>query len=377
MTTERPISEFVQVDTSPERLARIWTGVSAELERPNRSITRGARRIGWAWATASVLATAAATAALVGVYVEGQTSPSILSGAALETASDAMQVDLDDGSQLRLSAHSRVEVEQSDASAVELKLLRGEVGCQVTPNRKRNFDVIARGVRVRVTGTRFSVAVANDTRVTVSVSRGTVEVTPPGSSEVRRLSAGEQWTLETRVPRVADATESQPSPEVTASAEPDPVPEAAPAVKSGPATSTPKEADERPKPADDPELDARTLLDQGNAARRAGDAAGAARAYEELLTRFPGDARAGLAAFELGRLRMDRLGNLSGATQALRTAVKLAPGSAFREDAIARLVQAYAAMGATAQCRTFRKAYLEAYPKGVHAGTVANKCPVP
>jgi hypothetical protein len=74
---------------------------------------------------------------------------------------------------------------------------------------------------------------------------------------------------------------------------------------------------------------------------------------------------------------MDRLGNLAGAVQELRTAVKLAPGSAFREDAIARLVQAYAAMGATTQCRTFRKQYLDAYPKGVHAGTVASKCPDP
>jgi tetratricopeptide (TPR) repeat protein len=118
----------------------------------------------------------------------------------------------------------------------------------------------------------------------------------------------------------------------------------------------------------------RELFDLGNAARRAGDGAGAARAYEQLLEHHPRDARAGLAAFELGRLRMDRLGDVHGAIQALQRAVALAPGAAFREDAMARLVDAYAAAGATVRCRSAQSAYLESYPTGVRAPTVARRC---
>ena len=102
--------------------------------------------------------------------------------------------------------------------------------------------------------------------------------------------------------------------------------------------------------------------------------AGAARAYEELLTLHPTDGRAGLAAFELGRLKMDRLGDVRGAISALQKAVMMAPGAAFREDAMARLVEAYARAGAVERCRSAQSAYLSSYPNGVHATAVSRQC---
>jgi hypothetical protein len=71
---------------------------------------------------------------------------------------------------------------------------------------------------------------------------------------------------------------------------------------------------------------------------------------------------------------MGPLGDLRGAVSAFRRAIALAPGAGFKEDAMARLVDAYAALGERAQCRTARDAYLASYPRGVHATVVAKKC---
>ena len=100
----------------------------------------------------------------------------------------------------------------------------------------------------------------------------------------------------------------------------------------------------------------------------------AVAAYELLLAKYPTDGRAALAAFELGRLRMDRLGNLPGAVNALRQAIALSRDAGFREDAMARLVRAYDGMGATERCREAREEYLKSYPSGVHTANVSARC---
>ena len=119
---------------------------------------------------------------------------------------------------------------------------------------------------------------------------------------------------------------------------------------------------------------ARELFEKAGERRRSGDAAGAAQAYEELLKIHPSDARASLAAFELGRLRMDRLGDSAGAITALERAVALNVGPTFREDALARLVSVYAKLGNFAACARARDRYLASYPTGVHATAVGTRC---
>ena len=86
------------------------------------------------------------------------------------------------------------------------------------------------------------------------------------------------------------------------------------------------------------DTDAKELFEQARRLWRDGHIREAADAYQALLSSHPRDPRAGLAAFELGRLRMDRLGDMPGAVQALERAVALAPGAELREDAMARLV---------------------------------------
>ena len=360
MTSKQDLSKHVAVDASEARLARIWSGVSDGLARRDMPARRYAVR------GAAVLAVAAA--ALLAVFGVAKLRDPIVAGspfdqAALETAGDALVVDLHDGSRIELDAQTRVEVVESVEENLSMRLRRGRVTVDLVPKPGRRFTLFASSVEVRVTGTRFSVELApNGERVEVAVERGSVEVSWPLAAEPkRRLAAGERWSIDLRPSERARPAAPANAPE------PDTAPQAREPA-SDPSDRPVDTADASPAPGP------RELLDLGNAARRAGDNAGAARAYEALLSKHASDPRAGLAAFELGRLRMGPLGDVRGAVQAFRRAIALAPGAGVREDAMARLVEAHAKLGELAQCRTARDAYLASYPRGVHAASVATKC---
>jgi tetratricopeptide (TPR) repeat protein len=355
-----PLSKHVVVDVSPARVARVWAAVSTRLET--------APRAGKRWLVRGLVAAGAVGVLALGAfgaqrYWTGAETASAWQGAALSTSGDAMAVKLDDGSEVELAAHTLVKVTENRPSNVVLGLEHGRVDCDITPRPGRQFSVFAGGVEVRVTGTRFSVELAAERRVEVEVTRGSVEVSFRGAASPKRLAAGERWSVELE-PMVAQA-----APKASENPEPPSAPTTAEALPSADAPRPSTSSVREPAVAGP-----RELFDLGNAARRAGDAGGAARAYEQLLEHHPRDARAGLAAFELGRLRMDRLGDVHGAISALQRAVALAPGAGFREDAMARLVDAYSAAGATERCRSARSAYLESYPNGVRAAAVARRC---
>jgi transmembrane sensor len=367
MEPNSPLARYVVTDTSSARVARIWEGVSGRLSQPRP------RRSVWLVRAAAIGAVAACAGVGWHLIATPGGSTSAWQNAALSSAGDGLALDLEDGSHIELAAHSRVEVAERTALAVELRLNQGRVVCDVVPNAERRFVVSSAGVEVRVTGTRFSVEVtpARD-RVSVEVQRGAVEVKGPNDATPRRLSAGERLTV--AVGHVAPEPVASPveSNEPTAVK---PVP-AAPA-RSATSNRVPEahapEADEDPVPSLEAS-NARELLDQANSARRAGDVAHAVAGYELLLAKYPSDGRAALAAFELGRLRMDRLGNLPGAVNALRQAMALSKDAGFREDAMARLVRAYDGMGASERCREAQAAYLKNYPSGVHTASVAARC---
>jgi hypothetical protein len=94
------------------------------------------------------------------------------------------------------------------------------------------------------------------------------------------------------------------------------------------------------------------------------------------LARFlqlaPHDARAGLAAFQLGRTRLE-LGDPRGALEALDIATHA--GSAFAEQISARRVQALEQLGELAACRQARAAYLRTFPDGAFSAIVRQRCP--
>jgi transmembrane sensor len=352
---EDKLAHHVRVDLSEARVDRVWGRVSARLVGPRRAR-------GWVWATAAL--GAAAAVAFVVVRARGphdgggQVASSAWEGAQLETAADALAVTLVDGSSLKVEPRSRVEVGDRTPSALKLVLARGRIACDVTHREGRSFVVAAGGVEVRVVGTRFTVAneaAAAGRRVEVRVERGVVEVRGP-DGEIARVEAGHSWSQVTKTEALA-----APEPEIA----PEPEAEEGAAAPVAPAAKTHVAA--RAKPA----ADARELFEQARSQWRAGHIAEAARTYQALLAAHPRDPRAGLAAFELGRLRMDRLDDMPGAVQALEQAVALAPGAELREDALARLVAAAAAAHDHLRCARARTRYLTEYPAGVHHRTVS------
>jgi TolA-binding protein len=366
------LSKFVRVDASPKRLAKIWSRVSTRIEgqpRPYRS---------WQKATAA-LALVATLSVGVGLIARRTAPASAWNGAALETSSDGLRVELDDGSQLALDARTRIGMLGDRPSATAIRIERGKVTCDLVPRPKRPFSVLASDIEVRVTGTRFSVELDPATHhVEVVVERGSVIVVDNrGTDPNRPLIAGERWSA-TRQPSDSGARRESEPPRAATSASVSIEPSAVPAASSAaPTIPTPREphAREASTASTGNELPtAKALFEQGNSARRVGDLSGAAQAYQHLLSRFPNDSHVGLAAFELGRLRLGPLRDPVGAVSALKLAIASAPSSALREDAMARLVQAYATSGQIAPCRTARAAYQRDYPSGVHATVVGKSC---
>ncbi len=342
-----PPARYVQPDVPEARVARLWENVAERLEQ--RKPARAPLRVVLAGGFAALAAAAGIWFAVTRIG-DSTAVPSAFEQAAFETGRDASRVALADGSKIELASDTRIDVVESGKSSVKLALRRGRVTCDVAKNPGRVFSVLAGDVAVRVVGTKFTVIShpdASGQHVEVDVERGIVEVESKRQvSGPVRLTAGQSFREEP--PAAAAARE--PAPAVSA------LP-LAPAAPSASAVGAPRE-----------------LLDEANALRRAGQLRQAAEAYDSLLKRYPGDPRAGLAAFELGRLRMDSLRDLPGAAQALERAVALAPGSGFREDAIARLVQVYDGLGRNADCSRARDRYLKHYPSGVHRDAVAVRC---
>jgi hypothetical protein len=323
-----------------------------------------------------------ATAAAIGAvwYVRRVPAPgqetAAIAGRAFESTANGVALALPEGVHVDMGPHSRVAVEEVTAEQIRVGLGHGHALFDVEPHRHRRFVVDVGDVEVRVIGTRFRVERlagpngegGEGARVDVAVERGIVEVRNRNGGEVHRLRAGERYSAligdpaEAHEPAAADKEEA---------AEESP-PEDAPTVTVDDAPAArPHARPTRPHAAHE---EARRLLERAQGQWRAGHMAESAGLYEEILARYPHDARTGLAALELGRIRMDHLGDLKGAVVSLQRAVRLAPAASFHEDALARLVQANDRLGRRGDCARARDAYLARYRDGIHAATVEKAC---
>jgi len=201
----------------------------------------------------------------------------------------------------------------------------------------------------------------NATFVRVLVHRGVVEVRRPGGP-ASRLRAGDRLEVPLG-PAPSPLPAASPSP-ATVGVEST----SAPAASSAPSSAA---APVAPSP---PPLDASKLFEAAKAARASGDVEGAARLYSALLKQFPNDERVGVAALELGRLRMDAQHAYEPAAEAFRRAIARAPNEGVREDALARLVEVLDAMHDRESCLAERGRYLQRYPKGVHFSRIEREC---
>lgn len=333
----RDLSRFVERPMDERAVQKQWLAIKGRREKA---------RPAWGWAFVGAAVAGAALLAAVGVVGEiggggEEASVELASGVVLEASGDDVDLRLPDGSEVALEDGARLVTERAEREEVRFALRRGRATFDVARDPARTFRVVAGEVDVRVVGTRFEV-VRDEASVSVRVERGEVEVRAAG--ETRRLHPGESWRISEAPEVLADEPEAET---------------AEPSIDAPRGTRGPS---------------ARELFEDARGARREGRERDAADLYAELLRRHPRDDRAGLAALELARIRMDVLDDPAGAIAPLRRAASSAPGESLREDAMARLVEAYDATGQRARCRSARERYLDRFPEGVHSAGVVRRC---
>ena len=270
---------------------------------------------------------------------------------------------LRDGSAVDVAPGGRIQVASDTAQATRIEVLAGRAEFEVQKRLGRPFVASVHGVEVRVIGTHFSTELDASRPpgvVRIAVSRGVVEVVSPEGKRLASLTAGESLEVSLAPAALTLAAEEKPLSPV-ASAEP-------------PSSSAEEPAVSAPRSA---ALDAATLFELAHDARTAGHVPAAINAYQSLLKQFPSDPRVGVAALELGRLRMDSQHAYAPAADAFRRALAAARNDGLREDALARLVEALSAMRDHPACSAEQQRYLSRYPNGVHATSVRACCPAP
>ena len=355
--SRRRASDYVRPALSEARVNRMWAAISAAEGTAGPSWTDRLARRG---RVVALLAAAALAALLVIGVRRWPPSRPAMTGLLIDTGASTQEVSLAEGSTLSLAAATRLRVLSATDGEIRLRLERGGVVCDVVHREGRRFIVEAGGVEVEDRGTRFDVEVhpgAAEDAVAVRVERGAVEVHDATRAVVATLKPGQAWKSESveAIPAIPDEPPARPDP---------PAPASAPAPPAPSARALPTRSDALSGPA---------LFARADAARLAGRHADAAADFERFYRRFPADPRAGLAAYELGRIRLGSLRDPRGAAEAFG-AVLERPDDPFREDAEAGRVEALADLGDETACRSARDAFRARYPRSPQAGRVAKLC---
>jgi len=392
MSEPTKFAEFVMPELSKSRLDAQWARIVENRQGEQR------KRLHMAVPAAGVLVAACVLGFLWWPHEDAVSlnESSVWEGSVVASDDAPVDMTLAEGTHIQVDPRSEVKLLHSSAHAVQVRLGHGSARFQVAKKRSRRFSVNMGKVEVVVTGTQFRVvrkASPAGERVQVHVEEGSVEV-HRGDGGVVALHAGDHWStfVEAEKPQKA-VEEAQPrearfeDEEVGREGDLDEARDVEEANEGGieaDAQDDEESVDARTSQRDRARraaarrramrADAGELFDHANLARRAGRLEDAAELYADLVGRYPRDRRASLAAFELGRLRMDSLRDPRGAVQALERALKLDAHGAFAEDALARLVLAEEARGDHAGCERARTRYLSNYPEGVHAQHVAERC---
>jgi transmembrane sensor len=361
--------EELAPDWTPERSARLYSDTRALGRR--RAATRVKRL--------SLTAIAAAVALVVGVQHGMQAPPRAAKGGA--TARSEHTLRLADGSRAELMGeHSELEVMHNVKGRVGLRLVSGRAHFEVVPDATRSFVVEAQPYRVEVIGTVFDVE-RGDREVGVSVTRGKVRVYGPLGAE--DLVAGQIKRFErvptsgAAAPKAAEETEAieeEPADEAATSEEHAATRQRARGSKHALGAGTGwrslsqsgqyDAAFESLNAGSAVEDEPAALMDAADAARLSGHAPHAVRYLAQVVSRHRKSPVAPLAAFTLGRVYLDQLGQPHKAAEAFELSRTLAPNDALAQDALAREVEALSKGGNAQKAYARAQEYLRRYPNG-------------
>lgn len=371
-----PLGRHLQVPIDDTRIDRGWEGVRARLPKQRRRLPIRGVAVAFALLSLSLFA--------IGLFLlPGTTREAVIEGAVLASSETEREVmELSDGSRLSLEPSTRLRLVHISPREVRLRLEEGAVDIYVARVENRPFSLLVDEIEVSVIGTSFRVTYDGD-EVMVSVDEGRLALRGPASVDLpKTLGAGESWSSAAPVE----------DPEPVAPLEMPDLPDAGSPVSRyrGPSSTLPNRFhglygagryDDAYASVDPSRFErciergsARDLFALASAARLSGHSRPAARAFDALRKRHRKDARAGLAALELGRLRLYDLDDPRGAAEAFGDAIALQPSAFYREDAEARKVQALEAAGEEEACVEARDDYLRRFPSGLHAAAVARRC---
>lgn len=253
------------------------------------------------------------------------------------------------------------------ASLQEYAVDEGAVWFSVTPGKARVVRVRCGNTEVEVIGTRFLVA-RIDGGARVTVDHGRVRVT--SSRGIRELTDGQSAEFVDDVPSVSPV----PAPEIVVDA-------GAPLVMSKPRViSTVPVVAAKPRWQDlaatgdydaawdeleqggAPSDDVGDLLLAADVARLSKHAPRAVVFLRRVVDDHAADARAPLAAFTLGRVLLDDLGQPREAAAAFADCPRLNPDTPLAEDALARQVDAWQRAGDLVRARSTAVEFERRYP---------------
>ncbi len=381
-----PLIGILEERQPEERLRRVWHGVQTRREaRAGSRRGRGKIRLMLAASAAACLFILSIFAwrwshshsgALVSPVATADIPASIEPGAAPRA------IDFGSGAIVNVGAGARLDVLEQSSRSVVLALRRGLTQYDIRPGGARRWRIESGGVTVEVVGTQFSVE-RSEKAVRVEVQRGRVLVRGQGVPDtVQALDAGHALVIDlpalpsqsnTAESAKAVPAESIPSPRA-ASNRVSPEQARASESKTGDWQTAAAKQDwnqawetlgkdgiaRETAHTDDVAL----LLSLADVARLSGHPSDSLTPLRQIVGSHPEDPRSAMAAFTLGRVLLDALGNPVQAAFAFEKSLSLKLPTSLAEDAQARLVEAHSKAGAVAQARDAAAVYRARYPTG-------------
>ena len=361
VTPPFPLTNVLEKSVDREGTDRMWLGIVER--RANRRKARAR------WSLALAFGAGLSAAVLLLVFTGNRPWERTAGGGAVQGAlslrdrGDWSSVDapsdgtrtfhLSDGSRIELEPAARLAPLENTGQSLALFLRTGRALFEVQPGGPRRWSIEAGLATIEVVGTRFIVTRAPD-RLTVEVEHGAVLVRGERVVDrVQRLSAGERLTID-REP-LNDAAHASRQTDDAPAAAPPPGRERIAAQETPPSwrdlarQGAYAEAYENLGPdgiaGRAKTADLEQLLALADVARLSGHPRDAVEPLERAVAEHSNHPGAALAAFTLGRIRIDSLGDAAAADRNFEKAITLGLPQALIEDAYLRLIEARAKAG--------------------------------
>jgi transmembrane sensor len=362
----------------PLRVRNVWSGLSV---LAFADAMRRRKRVAWAMDGAVACAALALCVLVARHHALGHAK-----AVASETVA-AVTKGYVDGSMAELFGRDSELSTDLETPERVVSRLKGGARFHVVPNPARSFQVLAGSVRVRVLGTTFSVQQWPSGATQVLVDRGRVEVAWLGGSTILHSGEGGTFPPPDAQYKSDDAApgpkqDETPADGVAAA----PLPSGA---SRGPARTagTPslhkgwrdyaregqydKGFDElRSAGVDGLGDEPADLVLAADVARLSGHPEQALQPLQMICDRHPGDRRAPVAAFMLGRVLLDDLDRPVQAAGAFEQARRLLPTGPLAEDALAREVESWERAHRSDKTASLIAEYLLRYPGGRHTAAM-------